>query len=133
MATIGDRIRDLRKAKGLTQQELSRILGVSRATLASWETGRRTPDAHTIRSLARTFNTTTDYLLGYSDEPNPSKKTPSRSQPTSVADQEPVFPDRLSAEERELWQQLSLFFRHKKKLTPGQLKAILAILKMDEE
>ncbi|NLP27155.1 MAG: helix-turn-helix domain-containing protein [Clostridiales bacterium] len=66
IATIGSRVRDLRDSQGLTQEALAAKLGVARATLASWETGRRSPDAETLKKLASVLQTTTDYLLGAS-------------------------------------------------------------------
>ncbi len=134
MATIGDTIRDLRRIRGLTQQQLAALVGVSRAALASWETGRRTPDVQTIRALASAFGTTTDYLLGHREfngvvrEAEPASGCTSRC---SAA--HPLDPELLQDEERELWHQLELHFRRQKKLTNGQIKAILAILKIDDE
>jgi transcriptional regulator with XRE-family HTH domain len=52
MAEIGKRIRDLRKEKNLTQQELSEKLNVSRSAVANWEGGRNYPDLDSIISLS---------------------------------------------------------------------------------
>lgn len=60
---IGDRIRYLRARAGLTQDELAKRLDVARATVASWEINKRTPDAEALKSLASVFDVTVDYLL----------------------------------------------------------------------
>ena len=66
---IGNRIRQLRKAKGMTQQQLAAVeqLKTSQASLAAYETGAREPSADTINRLADYFGVTTDDLFGRTD------------------------------------------------------------------
>ena len=49
---IGKRIRDARKAAGLTQEELAERIGTSSVAVAQWETGRRNPKMGTVSKLA---------------------------------------------------------------------------------
>lgn len=49
---IGKRIRDARKAAGLTQEELAERMGTSSVAVAQWETGRRNPKMGTVSKLA---------------------------------------------------------------------------------
>ncbi len=49
---IGERIRDLRKAKGLTQDKFAIIAGLSRGTIANIETGRQAASGHQLFHLA---------------------------------------------------------------------------------
>lgn len=65
----GDRIALLREKRGLTQEELSNKIGISRAALSHYETNRREPDYETINKIANYFNVTVDYLLGRTDQP----------------------------------------------------------------
>ncbi|WP_171691072.1 helix-turn-helix domain-containing protein [Paenibacillus germinis] len=65
----GDRIALLREKRGLTQEELSTKIGISRAALSHYETNRREPDYETINKIANFFNVTVDYLLGRTDQP----------------------------------------------------------------
>lgn len=74
MDTLGKRLKKLRSQKKITQQQLADIFGVDRSTVASWEIDRREPDNYTIQKLADFFDTTTDYLLGRTDNPNPYHK-----------------------------------------------------------
>ena len=53
MSNISEQIVTARRAKGMTQEELAEALGVSRATVANYETGRRVPDAHMLLSLSQ--------------------------------------------------------------------------------
>lgn len=67
MDTFKTRLRKLRENKDLTQEELAKAIGVTRSSLASWETGRREPDFETVSKLADFFNVSVDYLLGRDD------------------------------------------------------------------
>lgn len=61
---IGQRIRDLRKQKRMSQTELAKSAGVSQTTVTAWETGKAEPSSSAVARLADIFNVTTDYLLG---------------------------------------------------------------------
>ena len=50
---FGNKIRELRTERGLTQQQLADLVVVSRYTVANWEAGKRLPDISTISRLAR--------------------------------------------------------------------------------
>jgi len=63
--TIGERIKELRKQNGLSQEEVSKYLEIQRSTISLYESGDATPPTMTIIKLARLFNVTTDYILCY--------------------------------------------------------------------
>lgn len=65
---IGQRIRDLRKQKKMSQSELAKIIGVTQTTITAWETGKAEPSSSAVANLADYFNVTTDYLLGRPEE-----------------------------------------------------------------
>lgn len=67
MSTIGDKIRELRVSKNLTQQELGDLLHIRKQTVYKWEKGINIPDSETLSELASIFECTTDYLVGKSD------------------------------------------------------------------
>ena len=75
------KIREIREQKGLSQTELSRILGVAQNTLSQYELGKREPDLDTIHKLADYFEVTTDYLLGRSEIPQGEVFAASNSDP----------------------------------------------------
>lgn len=66
-AIFPTQLRDLRREKGVSQDELSKILGVSKSTLGLWETGDTLPDARSLHDLAVYYGVSADYLLGLSD------------------------------------------------------------------
>lgn len=72
--TLGARVRALRGQKGWTQDELSERSEVSRVTIARIESGagKTYPTTDIVMKLAACFDVTSDYLLGKSDDPNPS-------------------------------------------------------------
>ncbi len=61
--TIADRIQQLRKAKGISQEELADKIGVSRQAISKWESEQSTPELEKIILLSEYFDTTTDFLL----------------------------------------------------------------------
>lgn len=60
---FGGRIRDLRKKKGITQEQLSTMLNVSANHLAKVETGSRCCSIELLQELSDCLNVGTDYLL----------------------------------------------------------------------
>jgi len=61
---VGKRIKDMRLEKGMSQQELGDLIGVTKVSICGYENGTRTPSLETFGILADIFETTTDYLLG---------------------------------------------------------------------
>ena len=61
--TIADRIQSLRKAKGMSQEELADRVGVSRQAVSKWESEQATPDLDKVVIMSDIFEVTTDYLL----------------------------------------------------------------------
>lgn len=69
-----NRIRDLRKEKGLTQSNLAKLLSVSDRTIGFYETGQRDPDTSTLKTLSEYFDVSVDYLLGLTEFRTPADK-----------------------------------------------------------
>ncbi len=64
MATVKLKIAELRKDKGIGQQDLANVLGVSFQSVSKWETGTTMPDISLLPDIARYFNISVDELLG---------------------------------------------------------------------
>lgn len=62
--TIGERIAQLRRAAGLSQEQLAEALEVSRQAVSKWETGQALPDIDRIGRLCALFSVSADELLG---------------------------------------------------------------------
>ena len=60
----GETIKELRTARGWTQADLARRLGITRNGVNSWEQGLSIPSPASLVELAKVFSVTTDYLLG---------------------------------------------------------------------
>ncbi len=60
---IGKRIMELRKKKGLSQEELSEQIGVARQTISKWELGETSPDLKQAKELSKIFNVSLDELV----------------------------------------------------------------------
>jgi SOS regulatory protein LexA len=65
----GIRLKQLRKQKGLTQEELAKRIGISRGRLNNYEREYREPDFEMLTKFAEFFEVTTDYILGKTDDP----------------------------------------------------------------
>lgn len=61
---IGNKIKELREEKNLTQEILAKELGVSRPALAHYETEKRQVPIELIPKIAKYFDVSTDYLFG---------------------------------------------------------------------
>ena len=65
------RIKDLREDRDLTQQEVAQYLQVRQSTYSQYETGNRQIPLSMLIALAAFYGTSTDYLLGITDQKNP--------------------------------------------------------------
>ena len=65
---LGKNIYELRKTKGVTQEELAAELGVTAAAVSKWEKGSTLPDVLMVCAIADWFGVTTDQLLGRKKE-----------------------------------------------------------------
>lgn len=61
--TLNEKLKELRKKKGLTQEALASELNVSRQAITKWETGEGTPDIENLRNIALFFHVSVDYLI----------------------------------------------------------------------
>lgn len=58
-----EKLQELRKRKGLTQEELAELLYVSRTAVSKWESGRGLPNIESLKAIARYFSVSLDELL----------------------------------------------------------------------
>ncbi|MDI3548173.1 MAG: hypothetical protein PWR10_1825 [Halanaerobiales bacterium] len=125
MAEFKDRLKKLRKEKGLYQKELAKIIGVSDGAIAMYETGKRTPDKEILDKLANYFDVSVDYLLGRTDERSPADKIKAAlSDDPELAD----FWEKLSQRE-----DLQLLFKQTKDMSPEGVRQIIRIIKAIED
>ena len=78
---FNEKLQELRKQKGLTQEELAEKLYVSRTAISKWESGRGYPNIDSLKALAKFFSVTvdellsTDEILTIAEEDNKRKET----------------------------------------------------------
>ena len=76
-----DKLQELRKKKGLTQEELAQVLFVSRTAISKWESGRGYPNIDSLKAVAKFFSVSIDELLSgeealtIAEEDNKQKQT----------------------------------------------------------
>ena len=70
------RLRDLREDRDLTQKQVAELLKMSQTGYSKYETGENDVPTRVLLALAELYHTSTDYLLGLTDEskPYPRKK-----------------------------------------------------------
>lgn len=67
MIYFGEKLRELRIEKGLTQQQLADKLGLGNGAVSAYEQGTKYPSLSVLREICRIFQVSSDYLLGLSD------------------------------------------------------------------
>ena len=68
MNKLKARLKELRKQDNLSQKKLAALIGTTEYSIYSWEVGRAEPSVDFIIALAKTFEVSTDYLLGITEE-----------------------------------------------------------------
>jgi transcriptional regulator with XRE-family HTH domain len=119
MMNIGNRIAFLRDQRGLTQEELSSSLGISRAALSHYEKNRREPDTETLGKIADLFQVSLDYLVGRT------------SQLTATLDVDVrQFADELELADAELLERFALTIDGRK-LTAEEARRFIAFVRAE--
>ena len=62
---LGERLQEQRNLKNLSQKEVADAINVSASVVSNYENGERTPSLEILVALARLFQCSTDYLLGF--------------------------------------------------------------------
>lgn len=70
------RLKFLRKKYKLSQEELAKKINTTKGTISNYENEHSTPSNEVLKDLANVLHTTTDYLLGRTDNPNPPGDLP---------------------------------------------------------
>ena len=68
---LNERLRELRKKAGYSQEELAEELNISRQAVSKWENSTANPDINNLIQLSELYRVSTDYLLGLTDERKP--------------------------------------------------------------
>ncbi|RFB31383.1 XRE family transcriptional regulator [Brevibacillus sp. VP] len=115
---LGERLKAARKAKKLTQHELSQLVGINRSTYAKYETGGNEPDNDTLQKLADFFGVSIDYLLGRVNDPNRTLNQEVR-----------LFVDSLELTDEEILEKISFINVDGKPLTRDEALEFIAFVR----
>ncbi len=94
---FADRLKKIRAEKGMTQVQLAEALGVSKGTIAMWETGKREPNFETLNELSEIFDKRIDYILGYSNDTSSPKMTEEEIEQLGLWAAEESFQETITA------------------------------------
>lgn len=64
---FGQRIKELRQEKGLTQKQLAELLFTTQSTIGKYEREELQPNIEALKKLCKVFEVSSDYILGLSD------------------------------------------------------------------
>ncbi len=70
MSKFAMRLKELRKSRKMSMQDLAKLIGMSKSSVNMYERGEREPGLETLEAIADLFNVDLDYLLGKNDIPN---------------------------------------------------------------
>lgn len=82
---LSEQIYQLRRQKGLSQEQLAEQIGVSRQAISKWESGASTPDLEKLQALSRFFRVSLDVLVGQPDTDEPPAPVPQAPPPAHPA------------------------------------------------
>ena len=108
----GERLKALRKRKGLSQKELTERLHLNRSTYARYETSTTQPDYDTLKKLAEFHEVTTDYILGH-----------------EVKDIDSMTEDEIDEEIKEIMREVNVWYKDEPKDKKEKLIMLRKIIK----
>lgn len=124
------RLAELRSAKGLTQQQLADLTGLTRGRLNNYEQGTREPDLVTLQSLADFFDVTTDYLLGRTETTAEAAAETMSKIDQALGEDPDLLAFWLETKKRP---DLQLFLKQVKSASPKAIRQMMTIIKMIED
>jgi len=130
---FGQRLKELREEKKMTQEDIGKIINKSQQTVDHYEKGRSSPDIENIKKLSNFFNVSTDYLLGKNNIRNFTEVTPKTSEEI-IADAVADDPELAELWANELKRDdLFLVFRQVADLDKDDIKLVVGIIKQIKE
>lgn len=125
MNVLGDRIKESRTLKNISQTDLGKHVGVGKTTISNYETGYSSPDPDTLSRISEYLNVSSDYLLGITSISKPIDKIA-----TSLGDDAELSDFWNNLKERE---DLQLLFKQTKNLSPKGIQQVIRIIKAIED
>ena len=118
-------IKEARERVGLSQKELADSLGIKPQTFNGYETGKHDPKSDILIAIAQRCNTTVDFLLGRTSNPDQIKNAPTDNGEGESENERDI---NIITEELRAFLTRCGFIRDGQNLTEDQVKAILVLL-----
>lgn len=96
-----NRLRNLRKGKGWTQEEAAKKLGLVRSTYSNYESGKREPDFETATGMAKFYGVSVDYLMGNSISSDQAKNALMDAYDRLPQEEKKIIDDMIQALEKK--------------------------------
>lgn len=126
---FAQRVKQLRKNKHLTGEQLGNILGITKTGISYWENGRSVPDNEMLLKLADFFDVSIDYLLGKTDIETKIDKSSYYGDYDEVVEYLKDNPEHLDVYKRILNDDhFALLFDKTKDLTPEEIDVIISVI-----
>lgn len=126
---FAQRVKQLRKNKHLTGEQLGNILGITKTGISYWENGRSVPDNEMLLKLADFFDVSIDYLLGKTDVETKIDKSTYYGDYDEVVEYLKNNPEHLDVYKRILNDDhFALLFDKTKDLTPEEIDVIISVI-----
>lgn len=101
--TLGEQIQALRKAAGLSQEELGDKLGVARQSVSKWESGSTVPELDKLIAMSKLFGVPVGHLLGIEEEGEPDHELTQREMKALEAIAQRLVPAAPEPRKRKKW------------------------------
>ncbi|SHJ43220.1 helix-turn-helix domain-containing protein [Lutispora thermophila] len=117
---FGSILKKLRTEKNITQEELAKVLNVSRPTIGRYEINERFPDQENLVKLSKFFNVSIDYLLGLTDIKEPINELIKKGEVSikPPSDIERIY-ESLPDEEKKMFNDYAKYLETRAKLNQG--------------
>ena len=126
---FAQRVKQLRKNKHLTGEQLGNILGITKTGISYWENGRSVPDNEMLLKLADFFDVSIDYLLGKTDIETKIDNSTYYGDYDEVVEYLKDNPEHLDVYKRILNDDhFALLFDKTKDLTPEEIDVIISVI-----
>ena len=126
---FAQRVKQLRKNKHLTGEQLGNILGITKTGISYWENGRSVPDNEMLLKLADFFDVSIDYLLGKTDIETKIDKSTYYGDYDEVVEYLKDNPEHLDVYKRILNDDhFALLFDKTKDLKPEEIDVIISVI-----
>lgn len=132
--SFGSKLKQLRTEKKLKQEDLSKLLNVSRQSVSKYETNERFPDKEILVTLSKFFNVSIDYLLGLTDIREPAEELIKKGEVSikPPSDIEKIY-ESLPTEEKKLFKDYAEYLETRSKLSSKNKESSATLEAIEEK